>query len=103
MSTNSTRKPFRLDPPLLGAGNPSSREQGTNPGSFALRPDIGGPLTYSSPDTPGMPPPSPLTARDFNPAPRSADQAVTQLEHARLGQVTPQMRRVAEREPHLTA
>jgi len=103
MSTNSTRKPFRLDPPLLGAGNPSSREQGTNPGSFALKPDIGGPLTYSSPDTPGMPAPSPLTAWDFNPAPRSADQAVTQLERARLGEVTPQMRRVAEREPHLTA
>ena len=28
---------------------------------------------------------------------------ITQLEHARLGFVTPQMRRVAEREPHLTA
>jgi phosphomethylpyrimidine synthase len=28
---------------------------------------------------------------------------VTQLEHARLGIITPQMRRVAEREPHLTA
>ena len=28
---------------------------------------------------------------------------VTQLEHARLGIVTPQMQRVAEREPHLTA
>jgi phosphomethylpyrimidine synthase len=28
---------------------------------------------------------------------------VTQLEHARLGIVTPEMRRVAEREPHLTA
>ena len=27
---------------------------------------------------------------------------VTQLEHARLGIITPQMRRVAEREPHLT-
>src|SRR5207245_1237928 len=27
----------------------------------------------------------------------------TQLEHARLGIVTPQMQRVAEREPHLTA
>ena len=64
MSTNSTREPFRFDPPLLGAGNPSSRELGTNPGSFALRSDIGGPLTYSSPDTPGMPAPSPLTAWD---------------------------------------
>jgi len=30
-------------------------------------------------------------------------EPVTQLEHARLGRVTPQMRRVAEREPHLTA
>src|SRR5690606_11054136 len=28
---------------------------------------------------------------------------VTQLEHARLGVITPEMRRVAEREPHLTA
>jgi phosphomethylpyrimidine synthase len=28
---------------------------------------------------------------------------VTQLEHARLGTVTPEMRRVAKREPHLTA
>jgi phosphomethylpyrimidine synthase len=27
---------------------------------------------------------------------------VTQLEHARMGRVTPEMRRVAEREPHLT-
>ncbi|MEO0511562.1 MAG: phosphomethylpyrimidine synthase [Planctomycetota bacterium] len=30
-------------------------------------------------------------------------EAITQLEHARLGVVTPEMRRVAEREPHLTA
>ncbi|MDG2292177.1 MAG: phosphomethylpyrimidine synthase ThiC [Phycisphaerales bacterium] len=29
--------------------------------------------------------------------------AVTQLEYARLGTITPEMRRVAEREPHLTA
>jgi phosphomethylpyrimidine synthase len=29
-------------------------------------------------------------------------QPVTQLEHARLGVITPEMRRVAEREPHLT-
>src|SRR5690606_38196529 len=28
---------------------------------------------------------------------------ITQLEHARLGIVTPEMKRVAEREPHLTA
>jgi phosphomethylpyrimidine synthase len=49
-----------------------------------------------------MPAPSPKTAWDFNPAPRGADRAVTQLEKARLGVVTPEMRRVAEREPHLT-
>lgn len=30
-------------------------------------------------------------------------QPITQLEHARLGVITPQMQRVAEREPHLTA
>jgi phosphomethylpyrimidine synthase len=29
-------------------------------------------------------------------------QPVTQLEHARLGSITPEMQRVAEREPHLT-
>jgi phosphomethylpyrimidine synthase len=29
-------------------------------------------------------------------------QPITQLEHARLGVITPEMRRVAEREPHLT-
>ena len=33
----------------------------------------------------------------------SGFEPVTQLEHARLGTVTPQMQRVAEREPHLTA
>ncbi len=32
-----------------------------------------------------------------------AFEPVTQLEHARLGLITPEMRRVAEREPHLTA
>ena len=87
--------------PLHGA-DPSSTGQGTTPGSFALKPDIGGPLTFSSPDTPGMPTPSGKTAWDFNRAPRDKTHAVTQLEQARLGIVTPEMRRVAEREPHLT-
>ncbi|MHC4340482.1 MAG: phosphomethylpyrimidine synthase ThiC, partial [Planctomycetota bacterium] len=49
-----------------------------------------------------MPKPSGKCARDFNVEPRGADRAVTQLEKARLGAVTPEMRRVAEREPHLT-
>ena len=97
--------------PLRGAANPSSAGQGTTPGSFAAAPDVGGPLTFASPDTPGMPAPSEKTAWDFNPRPRDASprrgaqqhQAVTQLEKARLGMTTPEMRRVADREPHLTA
>ena len=97
--------------PSVG-GNPSSRGEGTTPGSFANKSQIGGPLTFSSPDTPGMPAPSDKTAWDFMPADwtREGDHwvapeafvPVTQLEHARLGTVTPQMRRVAEREPHLS-
>jgi phosphomethylpyrimidine synthase len=99
--------------PLRGAANPSSHRDGTNPGSFANAPDLGGALTFSSPDTPGMPQPSTKTAWDFLPPGwrREGDRAVappgfvaiTQLEHARLGTVTPEMKRVAEREPHLTA
>ncbi|MDA8018585.1 MAG: phosphomethylpyrimidine synthase ThiC [Thermoanaerobaculia bacterium] len=54
-----------------------------------------------------MPAPSERTAWDF----RAADgaigtgsgDAVTQLERARLGEVTPEMKRVAAREAHLTA
>ncbi len=96
----SSHSHFEL--PVRGADNPSTDRQGTSPGSFALATDVGGPLTYSSPDTPGMPAPSSLTAWDFNPEPRSANKAVTQLEKARLGIMTPAMQRVAEREPHLT-
>ena len=99
--------------PLRGAANPSSKRAGTSPGSFASPADLGGPLAYSSPDTAGMPAPSPRTAWDFLPpdwrrigpfavAP-DGFEPVTQLEHARLGIITPEMRRVAEREPHLTA
>ncbi len=115
--------------PALG-NNPSSGHEGTTPGSFANAPDIGGPRTFSSPDTPGMPQPSDKTAWDFMPedwtllpegtqsaASAAPDRApanayryaapegfepITQLEHARLGTVTPEMRRVSEREPHLT-
>ncbi|MCI0631660.1 MAG: phosphomethylpyrimidine synthase ThiC, partial [Phycisphaerales bacterium] len=64
-----------------------------------------------SPDTPGMPPPSNKTAWDFMPADLSTqhselstqNSATTQLESARLGIITPQMRRVAQREIYLTA
>ncbi len=98
--------------PLHGAHNPSSKQAGTTPGSFANAPDLGGPLSFSSPDTPGMPGPSDKTAWDFMPddwqlvdghwqAPEGFVPC-TQLEHARLGTVTPQMRRVAEREAHLS-
>ncbi len=90
--------------------NVSSEGQGTTPGSFAGAADVGGPLAYCSPDTPGMPAPSEKTAWDFNPAPRELSsrkgarrhQAVTQLEYARLGVTTPEMSRVADREPHLS-
>ncbi|HEV8608347.1 MAG TPA: hypothetical protein VGQ99_23645, partial [Tepidisphaeraceae bacterium] len=47
--------------------NPSTTHDGTTPGSFANPPRIGTPFTFSSPDTPGMPPPSDKTAWDFLP------------------------------------
>ncbi|MFO0782953.1 MAG: phosphomethylpyrimidine synthase ThiC [Phycisphaerales bacterium] len=122
--------PYTL--PLHGAHNPSTGAQGTTPGSFALRAQVGGPLSFSSPDTPGMPAPSAKTAWDFlpdgwrvEPVPSHREgcaghslptvgafvravapagfQPITQLEHARLGRITPEMQRVAQREGHLTA
>jgi phosphomethylpyrimidine synthase len=126
--------------PSLG-NNPSSDRAGTTPGSFAKQPKVlpgrAGAYTFSSPDTPGMPPASERTAWDFLPdgwtteelstSPSSGalknngevvfEQAdgtwrrvrfqvsfvpSTQLEFARLGVITPQMKRVAERESHLT-
>jgi phosphomethylpyrimidine synthase len=104
--------PAYVLPPL--GGNPSSRAQGTNPGSFARAADLGGPRSFSSPDATGMPAPSEKTAWDFLPPGWRRDattgfaaapvgfRPVTQLEHARLGHVTREMRRVAEREGHLT-
>jgi phosphomethylpyrimidine synthase len=108
-SNGSAPRPYEL-PPL--GHNPSSAGQGTNPGSFARAPRVGTPWSFSSPDAPGMPAPSEKTAWDFMPpdwvleggrwrAP-AGFVPVTQLEHARLGAVTPEMRRVAEREPHLS-
>src|SRR5947209_4953275 len=95
---------FRTDrsyslPPL--GDNPSSEIQGTTPGSFALRGQVGTPYMYSSPDTPGMPSVSNITAMDFA-SPRD-HEGKTQLEEARAGRVTTEMKRVALREPHLTA
>lgn len=142
----------RLAIPHRGAANPGATPA-TTPGCFANAPDVGGPLAFSSPDTPGMPPPSDKTAWDFLPdgwsvevvetdpakpatrnntdahscapgcpcgdspsayvfrdsrgvqrrvTPTPGFKAVTQLEHARLGFVTPEMARIAEREGHLT-
>src|SRR5687767_3087117 len=118
--------------PLRGAHNPSTTREGTNPGSFAHAPQVGGPLGFSSPDTPGMPAPSEKTAWNFLPKGWKADEMpagtlvrwrvpegmtltaftqadgtnryvthpidfepITQLEFARLGEITPQMHRVA--------
>jgi phosphomethylpyrimidine synthase len=115
--------PFSL-PPL--GGNPSSTRAGTSPASFAAAARIAagaaGRYTFTSPDTPGMPAPSTKTAWDFMPAnwvrrpgfesnyespnawlPPDGFSPVTQLEHARVGTITAEMRRVAEREGHLTA
>jgi phosphomethylpyrimidine synthase len=131
MSNTGTNHP-ELILPEHGAFNPSTDREGTTPGSFALAADLGGPRSFSSPDTPGMPPVSDRTAWDFLPEGWRVETAlnhetgcaghnqmpsgrfiravapegfepVTQLEHARLGVITPQMRRVAEREGHLTA
>ena len=139
MTTTDLRPTEKFRVPLRGASNPGSTPA-TTPGAFANAPDIGGPLAYSSPDTPGMPQPSAKTAWDFLPdgwemefiadgdgeTERRRDevgrrsvvftdsntitrrvtvpadfQPITQLEHARLGTITPAMRRVAEREAHL--
>ncbi len=183
----TTRPTERYGVPTRGAGNPGFA-QVTTPGSFANKRahgwDARGALTYSSPDTPGMPAASTKTAWDFLPsgwsvvelgenahrngstwtgrvfsqnphvsasgAPICGDistsegacrsdekkgegcacclgedrafvefvtadnrrlrviypadfRPMTQLEHARLGIVTPQMKHVATREAHLTA
>lgn len=112
--------------PRMEASDPSTNHLGTTPGSFAraakILPGRAGALTFSSPDTPGMPAVSEKTAWDFMPADwtlklgyetayESAEaweapagfEPVTQLESARLGIITPEMLRVAESETHLTA
>jgi phosphomethylpyrimidine synthase len=108
MSDRPNRPRWRL-PPV--GGNPSSAGVRTTPGSFANPQQVGGCLAFSSPDTPGMPVASGKSAWDFMPAdwtrvdgrwtPPAGFTPITQLEHARLGEITPEMRRVAEREPHL--
>jgi len=99
MNTNETD--YTL--PILGADNPSSKREGTNPGSFANAPQIGAPLSFSSPDTPKMPPAPTKSAADFLTELRPLESCVTQLEFARHGVITKEMKRVAEREAHLSA
>jgi len=53
--------------PTHGAANPGNDPSVTTPGSFALAPDVGGPLMFASPDTPGMPAASEKSAWDFLP------------------------------------
>ena len=96
--TCNTDRSYPL-PPL--GGNPG-RSLATTPGSFAQPSRVGTAWAYASPDTPGMPQPSPFTAWDFMPKGTFGATAVTQMEFARLGAVTPQMQAVAQREPHLT-
>jgi len=111
--------------PTVG-GQPSTQPTGTTPGSFAnaaqILPGVAGALTFSSPDTPGMPAPSNKTAWDFMPdswtlkpgyennyetaeawEQPAGFEPSTQLESARLGIVTPEMTRVATVETHLTS
>src|SRR5205807_7546874 len=80
--------------------NPSTERQGTSPGSFANCGRVGTPYTFSSPDTPGMPGVSDITALEFS-SPRD-HECKTQLEEARIGRITPEMKRVVLREPHLS-
>jgi len=120
--TRETEDPHAGLPPL--GGNPGNDVETTTPGSFArpaaIAPGHAGAYTFSSPDTPGMPPASEKTAWDFMPenwrcidhaareqaagwAPPEGFVPITQLEHARVGTVTPEMQRVAQREGHLTS
>jgi phosphomethylpyrimidine synthase len=80
---------------------PSTDGNVTTPGSFANRGRVGTAYAFSSPDTPGMPLPSDLTAMDF--AAERDREGRTQLEEARSGRVSAEMKRVALREAPLTA
>ena len=128
MSESRSSRSQSYELPPLGS-NPSSSAAGTSPGSFARAPQLGDPLSFSSPDTPGMPAPSDKTAWDFMPPdwelrsdgtrrvesgssraaanayrfdPPAGFEPLTQLESARMGLVPPEMARVAEREEHLS-
>jgi phosphomethylpyrimidine synthase len=85
-------------PPL--GDNPSTDREGTSPGSFANKNGVGTARTFSSPDAPGMPPVSTVTAIDFA---RDLDrEGKTQLEVARCGVISAEAKKVALREPQLS-
>lgn len=90
-------KPYEL--PELG-NNPSTDEEGTNPGAFSKEPGVGSPVPFSSHDSQEMPKPSDTSASDWENEP--GREPVTQLEHARAGNITPEMKRIAEKEQHLS-
>ncbi len=98
-NSNVTADRSHALPPL--GGNPSTDREGTTPGSFAQKGRVGTANSFSSPDTPGMPDVSSVTAMDF--ASEEDRQGITQLQAARSGIVTAEMKRVALREAHLTA
>jgi hypothetical protein len=86
-------------PPV--AGNPSTKRQGTSPGSFANKGAVGTAMAYSSPDTPGMPGVSSITAMDFA---REEDSArARNLKLCFSFAISSAMKHVATREPHLTS
>ncbi len=104
-SAHATRSPLpRLGLPLTGAANPTSCRPGHQSGQLRprRRPRRAAWLMLRR---------TPRACRRRRPKPpgtstrrrAAAERAVTQLEKARLGMVTPEMRRVAEREPHLSA
>jgi len=96
-ASQTTDRSYAL-PPI--GDNPSTDQLGTTPGSFALKGRVGSPFMFSSPDTPGMPGVSDITAMDFA---RDLDrEGRTQLENARVGVVSEEMKRVALREAHLS-
>lgn len=99
MSQQLKREDSFVLPPV--GQNPSTERQGTSPGSFANIGRVGTAYTFSSPDTPGMPGVSDITAMDF--ANERDREGKTQLEEARTGKTSREMKHVATREPHLTA
>ena len=121
-SSSPGTTPAYVLPPI--GGNPGNTANVTTPGSFAnpacIKPGSTGAATFSSPNAPGIPGLPTKTAWDFMPADwecvdlENYERAnawnapegfspITQLDPARLGTIPPQLQRVAEREPHLTA